>query len=120
MKNELKQEIEKLIDTGIPEVENLKKIYQKSLESITDTQSRIEYLQECLDKGMSKRDAAKALCTFDLRVGQGTAETLVYTVFSGQYQKTQRGKSSRTARPEPVSLPEFVPPSGDLSDEDII
>lgn len=57
----------------------------------TVTQSRILFLKECLEKGFSKREAARLLHEKDPEISLGTAETLVYTVFSGQYRKSMKG-----------------------------
>ena len=127
MTKQVKEAIEYLIDTtfkyhkdAIQAINQLKDAYLKQLDNRTDTQIRIDYLQECLDSGMSKREAAKALCVHDPRVGPGTSETLVYTVFSGQYQKTRRGRRGKVTKAIHIERPVFNPPPSPMDDEDII
>ena len=99
--------------------DHLRDAYENHLEGMTDTQKRVEFLQEQLENGLSKRQAAQALCGHDPRVGPGTAETLVYTVFSGQYQKSKRGRRGKVTKATPMVMPKFTLPSS-TDDEDII
>ena len=124
MTKALKQAIENLLE-DIPEgkdlnVDALREAYHSHLEGRTDTQKRVDFLQDCLEDGMSKREAAKALCEHDPRVGPGTAETLVYTAFSGQYQKSQRGRRGKVTKAKPMPMPKMAPPPSPMDDEDII
>ena len=96
---------------------NLKNAYQNHRANMTETSKRIEFLEECLEKGMSKRDAARKLSEHDPRVGRRTAETLVYTNFSGQYQTTLRGRR-KSGLTEPVKPTEAIIP--DVSDDESI
>ena len=71
---------------------DIKDAYQDHRATMTETSKRIEYLEECLESGASKRQAARMLSEHDPRVGRRTAENLVYTNFSGQYQTSLRGR----------------------------
>ncbi len=71
---------------------SLKNAYQDNRSNMTETSKRIEFLEERLETGVSKRQAARMLAEHDPRVGRKTAENLVYTNFSGQYQTSLRGK----------------------------
>lgn len=96
---------------------DIKLAYQDHRANMTETSKRIEFLEECLEKGMSKREAARKLSEHDPRVGRRTAETLVYTNFSGQYQTTLRGRR-KSKQTEPVKTTEAVVP--DVSDDESI
>jgi len=128
MTSRLKQAIEKVCndwDGGGTDdlsdmISELYNAYHEESKNGTDTQNRISYLQECLEKGMSKRDAAKALCEHDPRVGPKTAETLVYTAFSGMYQTSKRGRKGKTTRATRIPAPTFVPPSSSDDDEGLL
>ena len=96
---------------------NLKKAYEEHLENRTETGKRIDFLQECLDDGMSKREAARLLAERDPRVSRKTAETLVYLNFSGEYQTTKRGQRRRPNTTDPVQ-PKIEAP--DINDDESI
>lgn len=64
--------------------------YLKDRNSKTLTALRVEFLEDCLEQGMSKREAARQLVLKDSRIGQSSAETLVYVNFSGDYQTSIR------------------------------
>ncbi len=86
----------------------LKEAYQEHLNAMTETAKRIEFLRDCLETGVSKREAARRLAAHDPRVGQKTAETLVYFNFSGAYQTTKRGQRTgkhKEKLPVPTRLP---------------
>jgi hypothetical protein len=91
----------------IKELEDLEKAYKDNRAVMTETSKRIEFLQDCLETGVSKREAARMLMAHDPRIGQRTAETLVYINFSGQYQTTMRGRrrSKPVAKTAPVRAP---------------
>lgn len=86
-------------------------------ETRTATMARVQFLQDRLEEGMSKRDAARFLCEHDPRIGKRTAETLVYSNFSGLYKKSRRGrkpKSDISSPPnEPVIPTDDPPPVSD-------
>ena len=66
---------------------------------------------------MNKRQAAKALVEHDPRIGRRTAETLVYTSFSGMYQnprKRRRSSSEMSTTIEQVESPSIS------ADEDLL
>jgi len=94
----------------------LKEAYRENRATITVTSKRIEFLQECLETGVSKRAAARMLMAHDPRVGQKTAETLVYTNFSGQYQTTLRGR--RTGKTANQSAPIPIVSTVDIEDDE--
>lgn len=56
----------------------LKEAYEEEQSTVTETSKRIDYLRDCLETGVSKREAARMLVVHDPRIGQKTAETLVY------------------------------------------
>lgn len=100
-------------------LEELKVAYVENRAAMTETARRIEFLHECLENGVSKREAARMLVIHDPRVGQKTAETLVYMNFSGQYQTTLRGRRLRKSDKVPAKALVEAPP--DVSnDEDIL
>ena len=76
-------------------VSRLKDVYEEARNSTTVTMGRVEFLESRLKEGMSKRDAAAALTIHDPRIGRKTAETIVYTVFSGVYRTSLRGRRSK-------------------------
>jgi len=97
---------------------NLEHAYKDHRVTMTETSKRIEFLEECLEKGISKRQAARMLSEHDPRVGRRTAENLVYTNFSGQYQTSLRGRR-KSELTEPVKIVEAVVPNV-LDDESIL
>jgi len=97
---------------------NLEHAYKDHRATMTETSKRIEFLEECLEKGISKRQAARMLSEHDPRVGRRTAENLVYTNFSGQYQTSLRGRR-KSELTEPVKIVEAVVPNV-LDDESIL
>lgn len=82
----------------------LKKAYQEHLSAMTETAKRVEYARECLETGVSKREASRMLVKHDPRIGQKTAETLIYINFSGQYQTTLRGRRTGKTVDESVAV----------------
>ncbi len=87
----------------------LKEAYREQRDNMTETSKRVEFLEECLETGVSKREAARMLVMHNPRVGGGTAETLVYLNFSDRYQTTLRGRRKGKIEGEmpvaPVALP---------------
>ncbi len=96
----------------------LKKAYQEQQNAMTETAKRVEFLQDWLEKGVSKRKAARLLVAHDPRIGQKTAETLVYINFSGQYVTTMRGCRKGKQAEIPVTAPVESPP--DIEDDEAI
>lgn len=95
----------------------LQEAFEFEEENRTATMARVQYLQDRLEEGMSKRDAARSLCEHDPRIGRRTAETLVYSNFSGLYKTSLRGrkpKSDISSPPnEPVIQVDDPPPVSD-------
>lgn len=111
MTTRLKRAIEKVLKEGncIPKIRDaLQNAYQENRNALTETAKRVEYLNECLESGVSKREAARMLVAHDPRLSQKSAETLVYMSFSGQYSTTLRGRRlgdhGFKERPEPVPV----------------
>jgi hypothetical protein len=96
-------------------LQSLKDAYENHKKSMTVTAERIEYLEECLEDGISKREAARRLVLHDPRIGQRTAETLVYMNFSGQYQTTTRGR--RKSKSKDIR-PALVISTSDITDDE--
>lgn len=98
-------------------VAELKDAFESEESERTATMARVQFLQERLEEGMSKRDAARSLCEHDPRIGKRTAETLVYSNFSGMYKTSRRGrkpKSDISSPPnEPVIHSDDPPPVSD-------
>ena len=124
MTRELRDIIEDIInnpDNHKIKVLKLETEYTRAIDNMTETALRIEFLENCLRNGMSKREAARKLVEHDPRVGQGTAENLVYTNFSGQYQTSTVGQSKKSKYQredtEKVKNPE-VKISIDIEDEE--
>lgn len=78
-------------------IKTLRKVYMENRESLTLTMQRIEFLENRLLRGDNKRQAARALHKHDPRIAQSTAETLVYTAFSGGFQNPRVRRSSSEA-----------------------
>ena len=96
MTRRLRKAIENAIDSINAEtLQELQDAYVEDRKSITVTMERIEFLEERLQGGMNKRAAARALADYDPRIGRRTAETLVYTSFSGMYQNPRKKRTSR-------------------------
>lgn len=119
MTKRLRDAIESLLENQksiTAKIDKLREAYEDDRAAQTETSRRIEFLEECLEQGMSKREAARRLVEHDPRVGQRTAETLVYMNFSGMYQTTMRGRrkaalqeaASRNDGPEPIKAPADV------------
>lgn len=104
MTNRLRRAIEVLIDSDIDslDIQELKNAYTEQRETTTATMGRIEYLEECLESGLNKRAAARKLIDYDPHIGQRTAETLVYTAFSGMYQNPRKKRRSRAELSETI------------------
>jgi hypothetical protein len=120
MTKALKEAIEGLLKYDTPEFQGaLRKAYEESRENMTETSKRIEFLEECLETGVSKREAARMLVRSDPRIGQKTAETLVYFNFSGQYITTRRGQRRYGAVAE-VEIPMIPAPPAIDDDESIL
>jgi hypothetical protein len=102
-------------------LEYLESVYSSHMEANTETSKRIEYLTDCLESGMSKREAARKLSEHDPRVSRKTAETLVYLNFSGKYQTSRVGrrKSLSDSTATIPLVPDLIPPNIE-SDEDIL
>jgi hypothetical protein len=94
MKKKLRDSIENVLfkyPLGFSkEIDCMRKVYFEERTSKTITALRVEFLEECLESGMSKREAARQLVKKDHRIGQRSAETLVYVNFSGDYQTSTR------------------------------
>lgn len=116
LKKAIEDLLEKTPEGSDESIDKVRKMFQDHTESATDTQSRIQFLYEKLESGMSKRDAARALCDHDSRVSPGTAETLVYTVFSGQFQKNSSYRRDMHSKPDLKSSSSG--PSGYLQADD--
>ena len=97
-------------------VQKLREAYNEDREAMTETAKRVEYLRECLESGVSKREAARMLVIHDPRVSQKTAETLVYMSFSGQYRTTTRGSRLKHGFVETDTI--AVIPRPDLEDDE--
>lgn len=122
MRKQLREAIEALVysenASGLRDkIEHLREAYESHLEGATDTQLRVEFLEEKLEEGYSKREAARLLVEHDPKVGHRTAETIVYTVFSGMYQTTKRGRRKRmeSKGPAVIRIPE---PPPDVTDDE--
>jgi hypothetical protein len=98
-------------------VRELSEAYEAHRSILTVTMQRVEYLENCLVDGMNKRQAAKALVEHDPRIGRRTAETLVYTSFSGMYQNPRKRRRSSTEITTPVKQ---VAPLSISADEDLL
>ena len=88
-----------------PSVEAVKAIadaYAEDRKSLTVTMQRIEFLEERLLQGDNKRVAAIALTKHDHRLNQGTAESLVYTVFSGMFQNPRKRRRASAEVHPPI------------------
>ena len=119
MTRELREAIKALLEepTKIQsKLSNLRDAYEQDRDNMTETSKRIEFLQGCLDEGMSKREAARKLVKHDPRVGQRTAETLVYLNFSGMYQTSKRGRRKKAT----VAVPAQVLPVASIDDDESI
>jgi len=118
MTHKLRSAIEAVLEHGnASAMADLREVYDTSRASMTETAKRIEFLEDCLVSGVSKREAARILVVHDPRIGQRTAETLVYLNFSGEYQTTKRGQR------KPVSTEttsEVVLPVADINDDESI
>lgn len=120
MTKRLRNAIEKIINDSFDkeDVKELSTAYSEHREARTLTMSRVEFLEDCLESGMNKRAAARALVKHDPNIGKGTAETLVYTAFSGQYQNPRR---KRRTNAEIGSVPvEKIDPPAISSEEDLL
>jgi len=112
MTKRLRTAIETVIVQGTvndPDMMELSKAYSEHRESMTVTMQRVEYLEDCLVRGMNKRQAARALVEHDPRIGRRTAETLVYTSFSGMYQNPR--KRRRSSLEMTTTVHQVAPPS---------
>jgi hypothetical protein len=121
MTKRLRQAIESVIDMSIddPNLEELESAYQEHRDSWTLTMQRIEFLENCLQDGMNKREAARALVEHDPRIAVGTAENLVYTSFSGMYQNPRRRRRSSAEIDPPAFIPQKTPHSV-FAEEDLL
>jgi hypothetical protein len=110
MRKTLRSAIEALLEDPsriTSKINVLREAYEDDREGLTETAKRIEFLQDCLETGVSKREAARMLVAHDPRIGQKTAETLVYFNFSGQYMTTRRGQRRKVEAVERVPLPDI-------------
>lgn len=64
--------------------------YEELKQENTRTAARVLLLQELLEAGMSKREAAHTLSEIDPSISRNSAETIVYTNFSGRYRTIKR------------------------------
>lgn len=108
---------------GMPAVDesyliDLEKAYQDQRATMTETSKRVEFLEDCLETGVSKREAARMLAADNPRIGRGTAETLVYLNFSGRYQTTLRGR--RRLKPKEITTIVTAGVTPDVSDDESI
>ena len=99
MTKRLRAAVEAVLDADTPDelidaIDELSEAYSEHRGSMTITTQRLEFLEERLQAGLNKRAAARALVASDPRIGRRTAETLVYTTFSGQYQNPHKRRSS--------------------------
>ena len=95
MTKKLRSAIEAVIENPNPDTASyLEDVYTSYREQTTVTTARVEYLEQCLIQGMNKREAARALIEHDPRISRRTAETLVYTNFSGMYQNPRKRRAS--------------------------
>jgi len=122
MTHRLKQAIEDVLDHAPPDNLldswwELKESYEQEREHKTVTMERIEFLEDRLRSGLNKRAAAQSLAEHDPRIGLKTAETLVYTVFSGAYQNPRKRRRSRIEMRERVPVGEVVDVS---AEEDLL
>lgn len=86
----------------------------------TATAARVAFLHECLDEGMSKREAAWELSRVEPLISRGSAETIVYMNFSGRYHTTKqpnRKNASSSALKVHIKAPKSV---GAEADEDLL
>lgn len=97
-------------------LEELRDAWKEHRGNVTLTMQRIEFLEERLQEGLNKRAAARALVAHDPRIGRRTAETLVYTTFSGQYQDPYKKRTSSTemARQSRLETPIDIEAEEDL------
>lgn len=102
------------VDVGI--ILELKQAYREQRAIMTETSRRVEFLEGCLETGVSKREAARMLVNHDPRISKGTAETLVYLNFSGRYCTSLRGRRLSTVTSP--TMPIIALP--DLNDEEAI
>lgn len=92
----------------------LKKRFGELQESNTRTAARVLFLRELLELGMSKREAAHMLAEVDAQLGRNSAETIVYTNFSGEYKTIRRRTLSA------VDIPKVDTPSDVEDDEGLL
>lgn len=97
----------------------LKDAYEDHTRNLTETQARVEFLRRELETGISKREAARRLVAHDPRIGQKSAESLVYMNYSGQYQTSKRGRRLKQGE-SPPKVERLDPPPDITSDEDLI
>lgn len=88
--------------------EKRKKRYHELCKTNTRTAARVEFLQECLEDGMAKRDAAHELSRVDPALSHASAETIVYMNFSGRYKVSRQGIPMKSSKPSKVSAPKNV------------
>lgn len=120
MTKRLRSAIEKIIGDSFDasDLKELSEAYSEHRKTRTLTMERVEYLEDCLESGMNKREAARALVEHDPNVGKATAETLVYTAFSGLYQNPRR---KRRTKAEIFGPPvEKIKPPSVSSEEDLL
>jgi len=96
----------------------LERAYREQRDNITETSKRVEFLEDCLETGVSKREAARMLAAHNPRIGRRTAETLVYLNFSGRYQTTLRGR--RRLKPKEITTRATTSVTPDVSDDESI
>ena len=131
MTSDLQKAIESLIESYDTEtygrkaemrnkLKTLKIAYEGMEEAMTDTQKRVRFLRECLETGMSKREAARELCKHDPRIGLNSAETIVYLNFSGMYESTKKGRRIYKDELEDRNIAVTCPPPQDITDDEAL
>jgi len=95
-----------------------KQRYEELKKDNTATAARVEFLRECLEEGMSKREAARELSRVEPLLSHGSAETIVYMNFSGRYQTTKQ--SDRKPLVSNVSKARVKAPKSVEADEDLL
>lgn len=73
-------------------IKQQRKRYDELRKTMTATAARVEFLRTLLEMGNSKREAARMLSKVDASLSSSSAETIVYTNFSGVYQTSRQGE----------------------------
>lgn len=99
-------------------MDDRKNRYDELKTTNTATAARVSFLQECLEAGMSKREAAWELSRVEPLLSKGSAETIVYMNFSGRYQTTKQPE--RKNAPSNASKARIEAPKSVEADEDLL